>query len=92
VTTYETVAECAVRLRLTPATVRRYCRDGRLKAIRAGRGYRVEADAELALAVRALSPAAQQTYIPLGRPRTPPEIRLMFGWAGSRDDGPGQAS
>ena len=39
-----TVPEVAARLRVNAATVRRWCADGTLPAIKVGRSYRIEAD------------------------------------------------
>jgi excisionase family DNA binding protein len=46
-----TINEVAIRLGLAPKTVRRWIRDGKIKAVRLGREWRVDAD-ELALFIR----------------------------------------
>ena len=39
-----TVPEVATRLRVNAATVRRWCADGTLPAVKVGKSYRIEAD------------------------------------------------
>ncbi len=39
--TFLTVGEVAAILRLSPATVRRWCEEGRLDSVRPGRSYRI---------------------------------------------------
>ena len=41
---YLTVAETAERLRVTPQTVYRWCRSGRLRAVKIGKAWRIPAD------------------------------------------------
>jgi excisionase family DNA binding protein len=66
-----TIQEAARLLRVTPITVRRYINDGRLPAVRVGRGVRVEKDA----AIQFITPVEPRTAppaepIPTGRPLT----------------------
>jgi excisionase family DNA binding protein len=66
-----TIQETARLLRVTPVTVRRYIHDGRLPAVRVGRGVRVEKEA----AIQLITPVGPQTTppaepIPPGRPLT----------------------
>jgi excisionase family DNA binding protein len=63
-----TVQEAASYLKVAPVTVRRYIAQGRLRALRVGRGVRVNKEAveRMPTAIRASRP----TRLPKGRPTT----------------------
>jgi excisionase family DNA binding protein len=66
-----TIQETAERLRVNPITVRRFIADGRLPAVRVGRGVRVEKDAvDQLLEPVAPKPPRTQRRAPVGRPLT----------------------
>jgi excisionase family DNA binding protein len=66
-----TVQETAEMLRVNPITVRRFIADGRLPAVKVGKGVRVQKDAvdQLLTPVAPKTPRAQK-HVPAGRPLT----------------------
>jgi excisionase family DNA binding protein len=59
---YMTVREVANSLRVSPITVRRYIKSGRLRAVRVGHGVRISADSVEALAVPMSPDAAEKVF------------------------------
>jgi excisionase family DNA binding protein len=79
-----TVAEAARRLKLHERTILRFIRDGKLKATRVGRGWRVQARDLLALAgePEAAAPeAAARVTAVVDIPEVAPELAMR--WASS---------
>jgi excisionase family DNA binding protein len=59
--TFYTAHEVAERLKLTPATIHRYIRTGKLQATRIGRNYRISENDLAALTNRKTAPKPQRT-------------------------------
>jgi len=64
---YQTVKEVADRLKVNQATVRQWIRDGDLRAIDIGKGWRIsDSDLEAFLATHATRPRAPEPELPVG--------------------------
>jgi excisionase family DNA binding protein len=65
--TYQTVKEVADRLKVNEATVRQWIRDGDLRAIDIGKGWRIaDSDLDAFLATHATRPRAPEDISPAG--------------------------
>jgi excisionase family DNA binding protein len=80
-----TIQETASLLRVSPITVRRYISDGRLDAVRAGKGVRVKQES-VERFVQPVEPKNEQpqTMVPQGRPLTFDDP--LWGLVGSATD------
>jgi len=66
---YQTVKEVADRLKVNEATVRQWIRDGDLRAIDIGKGWRIsDSDLEAFLATHATRPRAPEPVSPAPAP------------------------
>jgi excisionase family DNA binding protein len=67
-----TVRQTAQMLRVAPITIRRYIADGKLEAVRVGRGVRVPEETVAALLepVQPKRQAKSEVRVPRGRPLT----------------------
>ena len=88
-----TVKEAAELLRVTPITVRRYIADGRLPAVRVGKGVRVQKEA-IEQFPKPLQPKgrARKSAVRRGKPFTMNDPLWNLAGIGHSSEGPGDVS